>query len=237
MKKHIQKQKLLEDKKSNNTLHTNHHDHFFKFFFSKTELAQELLKLVFSKEELKVYDLTKLRAEKNAFSDGSSADLIFSLPLKNNIKSEIRIFILIEHKSSYDIKAFEQLFRYQYLIIEQSLKEGKPLVPIIPLVFSHGKNPRKWKLSFQEALGSKAFLNLPLSFRKSMLNFEIRLLDIQDKKWEWLFRDPRFQSRGVLYLLKEVWSKKLNFKKVFSLFKEMLESQRDKEIKKLKNGS
>ena len=35
-----------------------------------------------------------------------------------------------------------------------------------------------------------------------MLNFEIRLLDIQDKKWEWLFRNPHFQSRGVLYLLK-----------------------------------
>ncbi|MDE0119888.1 MAG: hypothetical protein OXM55_07780 [Bdellovibrionales bacterium] len=44
-----------------------------------------------------------------------------------------------------------------------------------------------------------------------------------------MFRDLRFTSRGVLYLLKEVWSGESNFKKVRSLFKEMLERQRDKE--------
>ena len=229
MKKHIKKQKLLDNKQSKKILHTNHHDQFFKFFFSKPELAQELFKLIFSKEELKAYDLTKLKAEQNSFVDGSSADLIFSLPLKNNKKSEIRIFILLEHKASYNVKVFEQLFRYQYLLIGQSLSEGKPLVPIIPVVFYHGKKPWEWKLSFQEALGSQAFLSLPLSFRESMLNFKIRLLDIQDKKWEWVFKNSHFQSRGVLYLLREVWSGQLNFKKVFSLFKEMLERQRDTE--------
>ncbi|MDE0119280.1 MAG: Rpn family recombination-promoting nuclease/putative transposase [Bdellovibrionales bacterium] len=255
MKKHIKTQKLLDNKQSKKILHSNHHDQFFKFFFSKPELAQELFTLIFSKKELKAYDLTKLKAEQNSFSDGSSADLIFSLPLKNqaqlsskeisttpapltfkgkikkysnsNLKSEVRIFILLEHKSSYNVKLFEQLFRYQYLIIEQSLKEGKPLVPIIPVVFYHGRKPWKWKLSFQEALGNKAFLNLPLSFRENMLNFKIRLLDIQDKKWGWVFKDPRFQSHGVLYLLREVWSGKFNFKKAFSLFREMLGRQRD----------
>ena len=64
-------------------IHTNHHDQFFKFFFSKPELAQELFTLIFSKEELKAYDLTKLKAEQNSFPDGSSADLIFSFPLKS----------------------------------------------------------------------------------------------------------------------------------------------------------
>ena len=173
-------------------IHTNHHDQFFKFFFSKPELAQELFTLIFSKEELKAYDLTKLKAEQNSFPDGSSADLIFSFPLKNNKKSKIRMFILLEHKSSYNVKVFEQLFRYQYLLIGQSLKEGKPLIPIIPVVFYHGKKPWKWELSFQEALGDPDFLSLPLTFRKSMLNFEIRLLDIQDKKWDWVFRDHSF---------------------------------------------
>ncbi|MDE0119889.1 MAG: Rpn family recombination-promoting nuclease/putative transposase [Bdellovibrionales bacterium] len=203
-------------------IHTNHHDQFFKFFFSKPELAQELLELIFSEEELKAYDLTKLRAEQDSFPDGSSTDLVFSLPLKpyqtrgvispaftphplkekikqtahsnpttkeqikpakhsnSNMKSEVRVFILLEHKSSYNVKLFEQLFRYQYLIIEQSLKEGKPLVPIIPVVFYHGEKPWSWKLSFQEALGNQAFLNLPLSFRENMLDFKVRLLDIQD---------------------------------------------------------
>ncbi len=210
-------------------IHTNHHDQFFKFFFSKTELAQELLELIFSKEELKAYDLTKLKAEQNSFPDGRSADLIFSLPLKNNKKSEVRIFILLEHKSSYNVKVFEQLFRYQYLLIEQSLSKEGVITPIICVVFSHGKTPRKWKLSFQEALGDPDFLTLPLTFRKSMLNFEIRLLDIQDKQWGWVFKNSHFQIRGVLYLLREVWSGELNFKTVCFLFKEMLQRQRDTE--------
>ncbi|MDE0119360.1 MAG: Rpn family recombination-promoting nuclease/putative transposase, partial [Bdellovibrionales bacterium] len=142
-------------------IYTNHHDQFFKFFFSKPELAQELLELIFSEEELETYDLTKLRAEQDSFPDGSNADLVFSLPLKpyqtrgvispastpltfkekmkkhsnSNLKSEVRIFILLEHKASYNVSLFEQLFRYQYLLMEQSLKEGKALIPIIPVVF------------------------------------------------------------------------------------------------------
>ena len=38
-------------------------------------------------------------------------------------KTKIQIFLLLEHKSTYDIKLFQQLFRYQTLLIEKSLNE------------------------------------------------------------------------------------------------------------------
>ncbi|MBC6415067.1 MAG: Rpn family recombination-promoting nuclease/putative transposase, partial [Bdellovibrionales bacterium] len=40
------------------------HDKFFKDFYSDPKLSQELLQLIFSKEECKAYDLEKLKIEK-----------------------------------------------------------------------------------------------------------------------------------------------------------------------------
>ena len=217
MTKNIRKSKFFGIKRNKKVIHTNHHDQFFKSFFSKEEFAQELFQLIFSKEELKAYDWKKLKTEKDSFPDNSRADLIFSVPLKNEIKSKIRIFILLEHKSTYDIKLFQQLFRYQSLLIEKSLNEqGKP-VPIIPVVFYHGRKLWKWKLSFQEALGGKDFLDIPVLSRKSMLNFKIKILDIHDKKWEKIFKDQSFKSRGDTLFIK----RSMVFKGGFSFFEDM----------------
>ena len=230
MTKNIKKQHSLKVKQNKTTIHTNHHDQFFKSFFSQVEFAQELFQLIFSKEELKAYDWKKLKSEKDSFPDNSRADLIFSVPLKNKPKSKIRIFILLEHKSVYNIKLFQQLFRYQNLLIEKSLNEhGKP-VPIIPVVFYHGKKPWKWKLSFQETLGGKDFLGIPVLSRKSMLNFKIRLLDVHDKKLEKIFKDQSFKSRGIFYLLREVWFSKADLaflKHVFYICKDIVKKQED----------
>ena len=210
--------------------HNNHHDQFFKNFFSQTLFALELFQLIFSKEELKAYDWKKLKTEKDSFPDHTRADLIFSVPLKNKRKTKVQIFILLEHKSTYDIKLFQQLFRYQSLLIEKSLNEqGKP-VPIIPVVFYHGKKPWKWKLSFQEAFGDKDFFDIPVLSRKSMLNFKIRLLDIHDKKWERIFKDPNFKSRGAFYLLREVWSSRVDLvflRHILHLSKDILRKRED----------
>ena len=212
------------------TKQSSHHDQFFKSLFSQTSFAHELFSLIFSKQEIKAYDWKKLKIEKDSFPDNTRADLIFSVPLKNKIKSKIQILILLEHKSKYDIKLFQQLFRYQSLLIEKSLNEqGKP-VPIIPVVFYHGRKPWNWKLSFQEALGDKDFLDIPVLSRKSMLNFKIRLLDIHDLKLEKIFKDQKFKSRGAFYLLKEVWSSKADLfflRRVFHLFKDIIGKRED----------
>ena len=63
-----------------------------------------------------------------------------------------------------------------------------------------------------------------------MLNFKIRLLDIHDSKWEKIFKDPRFKSRGVLYLLRQVWSSNVDFiflRRVFHLCKDIIGKQED----------
>ena len=41
--------------------------------------------------------------------------------------------------------------------------------------------------------------------RKNMLNYELRLLDAQAAKIKRILNDPTVQSRGALYLLREIW--------------------------------
>ena len=204
---------------------TSHHDKFFKSLYSKPDFALELFQLIFSKEELLAYNWKKLKPEKDTFPEGRRADLVFSVPLKNKPGTLIKIFILLEHKSKYDIQLFHQLFRYQTLLIEKNLNEQGKLMHIIPVVFYHGKNPWQWKLSFQEAFSGENFEKIPILSRKSMLNFQIRLLDVHDPKLEGVFKDRSFKSRGALYLLREVWSSKADsifLNRIFDLFKDVL---------------
>ncbi|MDE0518427.1 MAG: Rpn family recombination-promoting nuclease/putative transposase, partial [Bdellovibrionales bacterium] len=77
MEKHKKNKPQVKRKKPKLT-----HDTFFKLFYSDTKLAKELLKLIFSKKELKAYNLNKLKIEKDTFEE-KRADLIFSLPFKN----------------------------------------------------------------------------------------------------------------------------------------------------------
>ena len=208
----------------------NQHDQFFKTGFSKKTFAKELLFLIFSKEERKAYDLNKIQLEKGSFPDDARADLVLSVPLKNKPENKIRIFILIEHKSQYDVKLFYQLFRYLTFLIQKSLMETGKIVPVIPVVFYHGKTPWKWKKFFQEAFADENFLALPVSTRENMLNFKVRVLDLHSSRLQKIIRDRNFKSRVLFHLLREVWFSKpsLSFvSKVLELCDEEIKSQED----------
>ena len=87
------------------------------------------------------------------------------------------------------------------------------------------RDPGNWNYSFQEAFLGKDFLEIPALSRKSMLNFEVRLLDAHDPKLERVFKDQSFKSRGALYLLREVWSSKADLaflRRFFGLSQDIL---------------
>ena len=77
------------------------HDRFFKSIYSNPKLAQELLRLIFSKEEQKAYLLNKVKVEKDSFG-GKRADLVLSVPFRDFPDRRLELFILLEHKSHYD---------------------------------------------------------------------------------------------------------------------------------------
>ena len=187
----------------------NHHDIFFKSFFSDPGLALDIFKLVFSKQELNSLNLKQLKNEKDSFPD-KRADLVFSVPLKNQPKVQLKILFLLEHKSHYDAQLFSQLLYYQSLLHQQNLKQyGRPL-PAVPVVFYHGKQPWRWKKSFQEVFWPSERYKIPVWVRKSMLEYRVRLIDLQDQaKVAKVFKGSGFErTQAALYLMHRAWGLK-----------------------------
>ncbi len=207
-------------KKSQVKKPVNHHDMFFKSFYSDPAFALELFQFIFNKKAFNACDWKNLKEEKDSLEE-KRADLVFSVPLKARPKIKVKIFILLEHKSYYDPELFSQLLYYQTLLHEHSLKTKGAASPIIPVVFYHGKTPWKWARTFQGSI-YKAFLSkIPVELREYMIDYKVKLLDAQDPKLKGVFKNKSFKSRGALYLLRRIWDIKLTraeLKEVLVLF-------------------
>ena len=206
-----QKKKQIKPKRLSNP-----HDRFFKQVYSNLEFVTEIFKIIFSKQEFESCNWKHLKTEKDSFKEDKRADFIFSVPLKKNPNTYLKIFILLEHKSNYDSKLFTQLLVYQSLIHEQTLKQYKKPQPIIPVLFYHGKEPWKWKTSFQEVYFDK----IPAFFKKNMINYSLRVLDVHSPEVTQVLRNKRFKSRGVLNVLKKIWSLQMNEKELTEVLSE-----------------
>ena len=102
-------------------------------------------------------------------------DLIFSVKFKGGRKGQkAKIIFLIEHKSYKDKNLLFQLLEYQAVMYK------KEPVPVIPVVFYHGKTKTfKQSLKFHDAL--EGFLpSIRKKFEKHVLNFEPILLNVHD---------------------------------------------------------
>ena len=203
------------------------HDSFFKHFYSDPKLAQELLSLIFSKEEQKAYLLDKVKIEKDTF-EGKSMDLVLSVPFKDFPNRRLELFILLEHKSHYDKNLFEQVLGYLFLIRKAFIQQRGSPRPVLAVLFYHGKAPLKWKNSLQEEDFQGFFEKIPLETRKNMLNYGLRIINTQDPKIQRACKDKGFKGRGVIKLLSEVWDTKKpspsKLEKFLFDFKDLLES-------------
>ena len=206
---------------------SNPHDRFFKRFYSHPQFAIELFQLIFSQKELFAYDWKNLKSENNILKN-KIADLIFSVPLKQNPKIKFKIFILLEHKSHYDPHLFTQLLHYQILLHEKTIRETGQPMPIIPILFYHGRKPWNWSLFFQDTYFG--FSEIPIESKKNVLNYSLKLLDTHDVRVQKVFKNKNFRSRGALSLLSRIWTLKLEvseLKKVLTLFSDFSEKEDD----------
>ncbi len=183
----------------------SHHDKFFKRIYSDLKLARELCQLALSKEEFQACDWKKLKIEKHPHA---KADLILSVPLKDYPSKQIKILFIWEHKAWLSKKVFKQMLLYQTILYS----EPDQVLTVIPILFNHGKKPWKWKKSFQEVYLGEFFSKIPVSFRRSVLNYELRLLDTRDERVRRIFKDKRFKSGRVLHLLSKIWDVKRGLK-------------------------
>ena len=181
------------------------HDRFFKDSFSNPKRAKKLLEFILTKKEKQIYDINKLKVEKDSFKEARHADLIFSIPFRKNPKLRARVFILLEHKSHYDKGLFEQVLDYLILLRKWIIGQtGHPEL-IIPVLFWHGKGAMKWKDSLQKEDFKDFFNKIPVETRKDMLNFNIRVINTKDPKVRKFFKNKGSECWGFIKLLDEIW--------------------------------
>ena len=186
------------------------HDKFFRRIYSKPRYARDLVILALKPLEKKLCDLNKIKVERS----DNRADLVLSIPLKGDKSKNIKLVILFEHKSRYDKGAFKQSLMYQASFYADS----KDTVGIVAALFYHGKQPWKGGLSFQENLFGEDLSKIPFTFRKDMLDYNMRL--ILASAWRKLNR--RFlRSKAALRLLDEIWDLKGDKKKAQAILLEV----------------
>ena len=202
------------------------HDRFFKDTFSNPKRAKKLVEFVLSKNELKLYNINGLRVEQNSFIEGRQADIVLSLPAKNNPKRRARLFPLCEHKSRYDKGLFEQILDYIYYLRKWVIKQTGLRPLIIPVLFSHGKNPIKWSKSLLEDDFKADLKEIPLETQRSMLNYGLRIINTKDKKVREWFKNKAKECWGFIRLLDEIWDiKNPDKEKVRSIIKDYFGSE------------
>ena len=213
IKKYITKNKVLvESKAKGKSKKPFLHDALFKEMYSKPKYSLDIFRLVLSKREQALFNWNTLKLEITSFLDKElsekRADLLFSVNLKNS-NEKVGVLFLLEHKSSEDPNTLIQLLEYQTTIYKEMR------MPIIPILFYHGK-AKNWKtpLNFHDFLeGFKG--RLRRRFKKDVLNFRYRLLNVQSL-------DINTEAKGltyqlILFIFKNIWD--LDKAKARELFK------------------
>ena len=192
------------------------HDTLFKVIYSQPELAYELFQLVLSPKELKAFRRDTLKVEKDTFK-GRQADLILSARLKGE-NSRIFLFFLLEHKAYYDKNLFNQLLDYQIAIRKKNLEDFGRAMPVVPILFYHGRRPLKWRRSLQEADFGENLSKIPVKMRRSMINYHLYIIDLHDERIKREIKRRKLVTKGILVLLSEIWSLKPTSSRLREIF-------------------
>ena len=150
------------------------HDVFFKQIFSQKEILANAL------TELRPADITRtmdvdtlvyLPGESvgEGLSRSTRADLLFSVSFGER---EGRLAVILEHKSSPDPNVHFQILQMMVMGWMQHLREGKEPLPILPVIFYHGRRP--WSL--EDRFSSR--MNIPNELVRNTPDFELLRIDL-----------------------------------------------------------
>ena len=187
------------------------HDLLFKEVFSQPKYSLDILKLVFSAEEMDLFNWPSLKTEANSFIDEElrekRMDLLLSALLKHS-KKRAKVLFLMEHKSQYDPELMRQFLMYQ----TGSYRETRD--PVIPVLINqspskHWRGPKDFQGFLQNWTNE-----LQKHFKDNVINFRPRVLNIQALDMKKGGVD--LTTRPILYILKHIW--RLDESKVRELF-------------------
>jgi predicted transposase/invertase (TIGR01784 family) len=196
----LEKQLLIRVYKRRHFMDINNpHDKFFKEIFSDKKRAIELIKIALPKDIGDILNYKNIKNEKTNFFDEKMkefhSDLLFSIQTID--KTEIKIYLLFEHKSFLDRNINLQMLSYLTRIY---LKQ-KTITPVIPIIFYHGKKEWNIPLNFIDSFNFSE--NNKKLFSKYIPNFTPEFIDLKKTDIEKIISS--LTLKVILYTFKNIW--------------------------------
>ncbi len=207
---------------------TNIHDKYFRELFSQREVMQDFLTGALQ-HIAKYLNLNSLKLDETTYIDenlqNTYSDLVYSCKYGTGYK--LNIALLFEHKSYVPQHPYLQLLGYMLKIWETNVKQGKKLIPVIPILFYHGK--KRWEKKKFDSY----FEKMDNFLRNYLPNFDFELVNtnsLSDEKIKFLFNQVALRT-GLLLMnhifdFSEELLKKLFV--IFADFKKLQESEMGK---------
>lgn len=167
------------------------HDAFFRAIMSRVDVARDFLRHYLPPDVAAELDLDTLELTHDSFVDEALrehfSDLLFVVSLKKG--GAIRVALLFEHKSYPEPAVALQLLRYVTRLWDAALENKEAPLPVIPVVFYHGK--RRWGVG----LSLHDYLAPPAELAPFVPQFRYHLVDVAR------LRDEDFHGEVALRLM------------------------------------
>ncbi|MEZ0343864.1 MAG: Rpn family recombination-promoting nuclease/putative transposase [Caldimicrobium sp.] len=148
-------------------------DFLAKAFLKNPENLKALLVAFLPEQVLKYLDLSnlKLLSEEQISLERSKRfipDLVAVTTVKNK---PLYLYILIEHKSYPDKRAYLQILNYICALNEKALKEEGEYIPVLPIIFYEGDKPWPYPEAFVD------LYSLPEVLKEEL--FKVHVIDVK----------------------------------------------------------
>ncbi|WP_167882402.1 Rpn family recombination-promoting nuclease/putative transposase [Leptospira sarikeiensis] len=191
----------------------NPHDRFVRDIFKEEKNAVSFFKTSLPKEISRLLDWKEFHSADNKFMlenlEQREVDLLFSVGLSSG--SSAKIYLLFEHKSYRDTKAFLQILGYLTEIYKNQSQNRNSLSVVIPVIFYQAQN--KWDSGkrFIDQFELDAKRNPQL--HPYIPDFEILLFPLSEIDIPSFFSQPNLKFS--LYLAQNIRANKSVFLKSF----------------------
>jgi len=167
--------------------------------------------------------LNTLKLDKTTYIDenlqNTYSDLVYSCRYGEGQK--LNVALLFEHKSYIPQHPHLQLLGYMLKIWETNVKQGKKLIPVIPILFYHGKK------KFEKRKFNDYFEPVGDFLQNYIPHFDFEVVDtsaLSDEKVKFLFK--QISLRTGLLLMKHIFdSSKELLEKLFLIFSDFKKLQ------------
>ena len=183
----------------------NFHDVFFRSFFSTTEKIERLLRTILPQNILDLFDLSTLKIEPSVVVKDLEirADLVLSIVIKSS--REVRIILVVDHKSWSDRDVIQQLRKYQLVIVDEFCRDkGKIPSPVLCIIFYHGDKECTMPSSLHEDWISRGLFSREVFEKLSpyLMNFRPYVFDLS--KYD-IGKHAMDSMKSILHAFEDIW--------------------------------